>query len=82
MAKPEPSILVEIRNNPLWPIRIWLDDAKLHLTDIVSVKGVYRIFPEGETRISVMIDRRYKVNEVADELRELLGAEVPDVFRE
>jgi len=82
MAKPEIEILVEVLDNPIQPIRVWISCAKLHLTDVASVEGISHIFLEGETEISVMIDKRYKASEVADELRELLGAEVPDIFRE
>lgn len=52
------------------------------MNDIASVEGVTGTYHDGETEVSVRIDKRYDVNEIAGELRELLTAEVPDIFKE
>lgn len=82
MAKPKTKVLVEIVLNQVEPIRIWVSNAKAHLNDIASVEGVTHISLHGSSEVSVMIDKRYDKNEIAQELRELLTAEVPSIFRE
>lgn len=82
MAKPKIKVLVEVIKNPVEPIRIWIDNAKAHLSDIASVEGVSNIWHDKQNSIKIMIDKRYDVDEIAQELRELLTAEVPDIFRD
>ncbi len=82
MAKPKMKVLVEVVRNQVEPIRVWVSDAKTHLNDIASVEGITHISLYGESEVTIMIDKRYDKDEIAQELRELLTAEVPSVFRE
>lgn len=82
MAKPKKSVLVKVIGNPVEPIEVWINNASLHLSDIASIEGVRNVYLDGETKVKVTIDARYNIDEIAQELRELLAAEVSDIFKE
>lgn len=81
-GKKKIDVLVEVKRNPVEPITVWMDNPKRGLVDILSIEGVCkgRINSLGE--ITIMVDPRYDVIDLADEIRSLLTAKIPDVFRE
>lgn len=80
MAKPKQAVLVDIIFNGI--VDVWTDDRKKALRDILSIEGVATAQDVSDGCISLTIDKRYDTIEVADEIRELLSAEVPDIFKE
>lgn len=70
-----PEVLVEVVDNPIDPIKVWMDNVKDRSNDIASVEGVTNVFVANETEASIRIDERYNVDEIACKLRELLTSE-------
>ncbi len=82
MAKPKMEVLVAVIANPAEQISVWIDNAKAHLSDIASIEGVKSLRLVDAAKVRITVDMRYDKSEVAQELRELLTAEVPSIFRE
>ena len=81
MAKPKQDILVQ--ELPNRNINIYIDNPEKEVNDIKAIEGVsdaYTIL--GTSPIFASVDPRYDKSEVAQEIRELLLGDVPDVFRE
>lgn len=70
-----PEVLIEVVDNPIDPIKVWMDNVKDRSNDIASVEGVTNVFVANETEASIRIDERYNVDEIACKLRELLTSE-------
>ncbi len=78
MAKQKREILVcEL----LICINIWIDEPEKALEDINRIEGVSNAFFSVGNVIHVYVDPRYDKADVADEIRELLASDVPDVSR-
>jgi hypothetical protein len=76
MAKPKQKYLVEVRDN----ISVWGD---ISAEELARIEGVEQVLPFASlSKKSVWVDPRYDIEEVAQEIRELLAQEVPDVFRD
>ncbi len=77
MAKPKMKVLVEITGDLAYPILVWIDSPKEVMDDIARVEGVSHIhLPVGNDRLQVRVNRRYDVQEVAEEILGLLTDEV------
>lgn len=79
MAKPKQTFLVEEYSNT---IAIWANNPVIDFIEIKRIEGVSTILMLDGNPIRVCVDPRYDQKEVAEEIRELLAAEVPDVFKE
>lgn len=83
MAKPKQAVLVNVTTNPVEPIAAWVNNSHDEaIQDILTVEGVTNCRASIGGPIRIMIDQRYDTQEVADEIRGLLSAEVPDVFKD
>lgn len=83
MAKPKVKVLVNVTKDPVLPIEVWVNDLHQATVDIVDIEGVRGVsYMFDSLPIRVMIDKRYDVKEIADEIYVLLTAEVPDIFKE
>ena len=80
MAKPKRELIVkEIPDNT---IHIYCDNPEKVMAEIREIEGVNIVFLTSTLPVNVKIDPRYDLGEIAEEIRELLSAEVPAVFRE
>ncbi len=82
MAKPKQKVLVDIMVNLFEPIRVWIDNPGDALRDISTIEGIVRCRVCTDGPIRIMVDPRYDTQEIAQEIRDLLAAEVPEVFKE
>lgn len=73
MAKKEVDFLVQVSGDLAYPIAIWIDDEVNQIHKIESVKGVLKVYLGSTLPLRVMIDPRYNVQEIADEIEEVLG---------
>ncbi len=81
MAKAKQEVLVESMSGD--GLNIFIDDPEIHLKDIQSIQGVSQVSLSVFSKfICAVTDPRYNKSEVAQEIRKLLTAEVPQVFRE
>lgn len=82
MAKPKQKVLVEVTSRIIpEPIAVWVDNPGEALQDILGIEGILQGRAVIGGPIRVTVDPRYDTEEIAGEIRELLNAEVPDVFR-
>ena len=80
MAKPKHKFLVKETE---FSITIWTDNPVSDFAEIKTIEGTDTVLVlNGENPIFVYVDPRYDPKEIADEIRELLAARIPDVFRE
>ncbi len=79
MAKPKVKNLVEVITCKA--IRVYCNNPSLVLEEIGRIEGVSSVLLF-DKMISALIDPRYDVGEVAQEIRDLLEQDVPEVFRE
>jgi hypothetical protein len=82
MAQKKQDILVLIVSNQVEPINIWLDKPTEVISDILSVEGVKTCSASSGGPLRVMVDPRYDIQEVAEEIETLLKADVPDIFKQ
>ncbi len=76
MAKPKMKVLVEITGDLAHPISVWIDNPKEVMDNVARVEGVSHIhLAVGNNRLQVRVNRRYDVQEVAEEIRSLLADE-------
>jgi hypothetical protein len=81
MAKPKQKTLIKVL--PPDNITVWTDEPTKELKEINAIEGVdYVNLIGGENPIYIKIDPRYDLKEIAAEIKDLLKAEVPDVFKE
>ncbi len=76
MAKPMTEIIVTVHTYNL--ISVWPDDIEETCRTIESIEGVLEAIPVSP--ILVKPDKRYDLNEIANEIKELLTAKVPEAF--
>lgn len=82
MAKPKQKILIEVFHRG-GEMHIWSSDKEQDATTIKDIEGVDAVFTRQTMNlISVYVDPRYDINEIATEIEALLTAEVPPIFRE
>ncbi|KKK63067.1 hypothetical protein LCGC14_2998050 [marine sediment metagenome] len=80
MAKPKHKFLVKENE---FSITVWTDSLVSDLAEIKTIEGTDTVLMlNGKNPISVFLDPRYDLKEIAEEIRELLTARIPDVFRE
>lgn len=80
MAKPKRRFLVEEVPHS---ITVWTDNPVSDLAEIKTIEGINTVMmADGCNPIYVYVDPRYSQKEVAEEIRELLEARVPDIFKE
>lgn len=79
MAKPKVKVMVNVRSNII--ADVYTDNIDEAISEILSIEGVSSASVI-VGRISVITDPRYDINEIAEEIKELLLSEVPDVFKE
>lgn len=77
MAKPQKEYHVEVMLKSK-VISIWCD--KRHWNDLTIIEGIEQAFSMNN-RLDLYIDPRYSIDEIANEIEELLSAQVPDVFK-
>ena len=64
-------------------IEVYTDDLESSVIEIGGIGGVVVVLLLASiSMISVSVDPRYDIEEIAQEIRDLLAAEVPDIFRE
>lgn len=77
MAKPKMKVLVEITEDLAHPISVWIDNPKEAMDDIARVEGVSSThLTVGNDHLQVRVNKRYDVQEVAEEILGLLTDEV------
>lgn len=81
MAKPNKKVLVQVVGDPVFPIKVWVDNPTSIIDDIQSIEGIDMLSVTSRNLIYVSIDLRYEVEDIAKEIEDLLMAEVPDVFK-
>lgn len=82
MAKPKVSVLVQEMPAPNC-LSVYCDDLQGVVADINSIEGVASVTCFAFTKfLSVVCDPRYDRAEIAQEIRDLLTSEVPEVFRD
>lgn len=79
MAKPKQAHLVEECETG---ITVWTNDPEGDFKEIKRIEGVSNAIMSGDNPICVYVDPRYSLADIAEEIRQLLKAEIPDVFRE
>jgi hypothetical protein len=80
MAKLKQETLVEEYQDS---ISVWTNEPLKEVETISNIEGVDTALIAGGTNpIYVYVDPRYSVAEIADEIRVLLTADVPDIFKE
>lgn len=82
MATKKCDVLVKVVANPVQPINVWIDKPTEAATEIMSIEGVTACEVSVNGPLYIMVDPRYDAQEVAGEIRMLLTAEVPDIFKE
>lgn len=80
MAKPNQDILV--KELVSGSIHVYVDNPEKEVEDIKAIEGVSNALIVSGPPIFVRIDPRYNQNQVAQEIREFLAGEIPDIFRE
>ncbi len=82
MAEPKYRFLVEGKH--LNFIVVWTDNPSSDFAKIKKIEGTHIVtmFEGSSNPIHVHVDPRYDQKEVAQEIRDLLTAGVPDVFKE
>jgi hypothetical protein len=73
--------LVLVVGNQIEPINIWLNKPTEVISDVLSIEGVLTCRASSGGPLRVMVDPRYDIQEVAEEIETLLKADVPDVFK-
>jgi len=87
MAKPKISNLVEVLNATATMgssvLHIWCDNPGQVIAEIARLEGIDNtmLFSNGKM-IRATIDPRYDAEEIAQEIRDLLAADVPEAFKE
>lgn len=62
---------------------VWTSFPEKAVFEIKEIEGVEQVFLiNGTNPLSVYVDPRYDIQEVAQEIEVLLASEVPDVFKE
>lgn len=79
MAKPKKSVLIEKLPNHL---RVWCNNPTQWLSDLASIEGIIRVDNLTGGCTILHCDPRYDLSELAQEVEQLLMAEVPEVFKE
>ena len=80
MAKPKQDTLVKV--SPSGAVTVWTNDPKSATFEIADIEGVSFVVGGRKNPISVYLDQRYDINEVAKEIEQLLSSEVPEAFLE
>ena len=82
MAKPKRKIVIGVHKSEVVPgMSIYIANPEDHMRDVSSVEGVLTVsLFSSRNSLMVTTDPRYDVSEIAQEIEELLTAEVPDVF--
>jgi hypothetical protein len=81
MAQKKIGVLIKVTLNPTEPINVWVDNPTENVYDILSIEGVTNCRIGVSGPLYIMVDPRYDVQEVADEIKTLLTASVPEVFK-
>lgn len=79
MAKPKVQVLVKIRTSTI--MDVYTNEIKKSVSDVLSIEGVLCADCIAG-RISTIIDPRYDIQEIADEIKILLMSDVPDIFQD
>jgi hypothetical protein len=80
MAKPKHKFLVKEHE---FSITVWTDNLVSDFAEIKTIEGTDTVLIlNGKNPINIYVDPRYDLKEIAEEIRELLTARIPDVFRE
>jgi hypothetical protein len=80
MAKPKQETLVEEYQDS---ISVWTNEPLKEVEAISNIEGVNAaLVTSTGNPIYVYVDPRYSAAEIADEIRALLTADVPDIFKE
>lgn len=77
MAKPKQKVLVKIFAKS--SLEVWA--SSVNIDEISSIEGILEVHKRTNNAF-VVCDPRYDIKEIAQEVRDLLLAEVPDVFRD
>ncbi len=77
MAKPKQEVLVEVFAKS--SLEVWA--SSVNVDEISSIEGILEVHKRTNNAF-VTCDPRYDIEEIAQEVRDLLLAEVPDVFKE
>jgi len=81
MAKPKKDVIVEVLHNK--SIRVWCNNPGQVVTELKTIEGITSIlYLSTFGSIHLSTDPRYDISEIAQEIEELLTAEVPDVFKD
>jgi len=80
MAKQKQSVLIKSSTDTDRFV-VWIDEAERWKDEIKSTEGVCYVMAQ-DTRIDVFIDPRYSKDEIAKEIKQLLIADVPKIFKE
>ncbi len=79
MAKPKQNTLVKV--NPPDSIHVYTSQPEKEIAGIRAIEGVNSIIFISNP-IFVYTDPHYNVNEIAEEIKDVLTVNIPDVFRE
>jgi len=87
MAKPKIANLVEVSDAATIigssVLNIWCDNARQVIVEISKLEGIEdAILLSNGNMIRVTADPRYDVEEIAQEIRDLLAADVPEASKE
>lgn len=80
MAKPKVKVLVKESGSTF--LEVYCDDPRQAIQDIMSIEGILDIYYSQLGCIAVGCDPRYDRAEIAQEIKDLLTAEVPAAFME
>lgn len=81
MAKPKVDYIVKVSIAIPEMIQVWCGNLSQAAMEIGQIEGITSVSILFNERIEAMTDPRYDVNEIAQEIRDLLGAEVPQLFK-
>lgn len=82
MAKPKTNLVIKVSELSGY-IDVWCIDTQSVIGEISRIEGVVKVYiMVHDGHLSVSTSPLYDVNEIAQEIKELLSSEVPDVFKE
>ena len=81
MANRKQDVLVEVIDGGVGrTIHVWVDDLKRSVSEIESIEGVAHAAVRSIGFISVDVDPRYDVNEVAEEITKLFSPKATETY--
>lgn len=79
MAELKEKVKVEVGELTLI---VWATNVVQFMSEIETIKGIHSVICYSKNRLFAYPDPRYDIKEIAEEIEQLLLAEVPDIFRE